>query len=50
MNFIENLTTDEKKVFRKRVIGCILATDMSKHAADLSSLKSIVEAKSIKQG
>ena len=44
------MTTDEMKVFRKRVIGCILATDMAKHAADLSALKSLVEAKSIKNG
>jgi hypothetical protein len=35
---------------RKRVIGCILATDMAKHAADLSQLKSLVEAKQIKSG
>lgn len=49
-NFIENFSSDEKKVFRKRAIGCILATDMAKHAADLSSLKSIVEAKGIKGG
>lgn len=44
-NFLEQLTTDEMKVFRKRMIGCILATDMAKHAADLSALKSLVEAK-----
>eukprot|EP00347_Sterkiella_histriomuscorum_P011239 403373213 len=49
-NFLEQMTTDEMKVFRKRVIGCILATDMAKHAADLSALKSLVEAKSIKNG
>lgn len=49
-NFLETLTPDEFKVFRKRMIGCILATDMAKHAADLSQLKSIVEAKQIRQG
>jgi len=38
------------KVFRKRVIGCILATDMAKHASDLSGLKGLVEAKQIKSG
>ena len=32
------------------MIGCILATDMAKHAADLSGLKSILETKSIKEG
>lgn len=44
------MNNDEKKVFRKRVIGCILATDMAKHAADLSALKSLVETKDIKRG
>jgi len=38
------------RVFRKRVIGCILATDMAKHASDLSGLKSLVDAKQIKAG
>jgi len=47
---LEALTSDELKVFRKRVIGCILATDMAKHAADLSALKSLVETKNIKGG
>jgi hypothetical protein len=49
-NFLELLSNDEIKVFRRRMIGCILATDMAKHAADLSALKSLVEAKQIKQG
>lgn len=47
---MESLTSDELKVFRKRVIGCILATDMAKHAADLSALKTLVETKQIKGG
>lgn len=38
------------RVFRKRVISCILSTDMAKHAADLSAIKSLVEAKQIKNG
>lgn len=49
-NFLEQLTNDEFKIFRKRMIGCILATDMAKHAADLSQLKSLIEAKEIKGG
>jgi high affinity cGMP-specific 3',5'-cyclic phosphodiesterase 9 len=44
-NFLDRLSPDQFKTLRKRVIGCILATDMAKHAADLSQLKSIVEAK-----
>lgn len=49
-NFLEQLTNDEFKVFRKRMIGCILATDMAKHAQDLSQLKSLIETKEIKGG
>ena len=37
-------------MFRKRMLGCILATDMAKHAADYSALKTLVEAKAIKVG
>lgn len=49
-NFLEHLNSDEIKVFRRRMIGCILATDMAKHAADLSALKSLVDTKEIKGG
>jgi hypothetical protein len=49
-NFLSKLKTEEFKLVRKRVVGCILATDMAKHFADLASLKSIVEAKQIKNG
>lgn len=49
-SFLETLPAEDFKVFRKRMIGCILATDMAKHAADFSALKSLVEAKSIKGG
>ena len=50
-NFLsEKLTAEQFKVVRKRVIGCILATDMAKHATDLSALKGLVEAKQIKSG
>lgn len=49
-NFLEQLSRDEFRVFRKRVVGCILATDMAKHAADLSALKSIVQSKEISNG
>jgi high affinity cGMP-specific 3',5'-cyclic phosphodiesterase 9 len=49
-NFLEKMSSEQFKTVRKRVIGCILATDMAKHAADLSQLKSLVEAKQIKGG
>jgi hypothetical protein len=35
-NFTEQLSKDEFKLFRKRVIGMILATDMAKHVSDLA--------------
>lgn len=49
-NFLERFSYEEFKVIRKRIIGCILATDMAKHGADLSALKSLVETKNIKNG
>ena len=38
-NFLENLEYDQIKVFRKRVVGLILATDMAKHMEDLKAFK-----------
>jgi len=32
LNFLEDISREEYKVFRKRVIGLILATDMAQHA------------------
>ncbi len=43
-NFLDKLSKEEFSLFRKRMIGCILATDMAKHQADLSALKTIVES------
>jgi hypothetical protein len=39
MNFLEHMKPQAIKHIRKRIIGCILATDMAKHAADLGKLK-----------
>lgn len=47
-NFLKNLKTDDLKTFKKRMMGCILATDMAKHAEDLASLKLKLETKGIK--
>jgi hypothetical protein len=41
-NILKNLNKEEYKRFRKMMIGCILETDMSKHFADQSKLKSRV--------
>lgn len=49
-NFTEKLSNQEFKLFRKRVIGLILATDMAKHAADLSQLKTTLAEFDIKEG
>lgn len=35
-NFVESFSYEEMKIFRKRVLGLILATDMAKHVSDLS--------------
>ena len=41
-NFVEDLSSVEFKLFRKRIIGLILATDMAKHVADLSQFKNML--------
>lgn len=41
-NFLKELSKEEFKIFRKRVIGLILGTDMAKHFDELSKLKSIL--------
>jgi hypothetical protein len=38
-NFLDGVRPQVFKHIRKRMIGCILATDMAKHASDLASLK-----------
>jgi hypothetical protein len=49
-NFMSEFTRDEFKTFRKRCVGMILATDMARHVTDLSSFKSILERRNIKNG
>ena len=49
-NFLTTLKKDEFRVFRKRVIGLILATDMSNHMNDLNSLNAIIAENNIKNG
>ncbi len=48
--FTHVLTTDEFKIFRKRVLGIILATDMARHVADLSQLNGLLSDSQIKDG
>lgn len=42
-NILENLSAEEKKVFRKRFIGCIFATDMVYHSCVLSKMASKID-------
>ena len=49
-NFLSQFSSDEFKAFRKRMLGMILATDMARHVSDLSSFKSLIEQKGIKDG
>lgn len=46
-NFAEGFSREEFILFRKRVVGIILATDMAKHAADLSVLHKIINENAI---
>ena len=46
-NFLENLGKEDIKIFRKRMVGFILATDMAKHMEDLTSFKNKLENKGI---
>ena len=41
-NFVSNLSKEEFKIFRKRVIGFILATDMAHHAESVSKLNAML--------
>ena len=49
-NFIAELTRDDFRTFRKRMIGIILATDMSKHFKDLTSIKALMAQKGVIDG
>ena len=46
-NFLENVSKDDVKLFRKRLVGMILSTDMAKHMQDLTQFKNRCEAKGI---
>jgi calcium/calmodulin-dependent 3',5'-cyclic nucleotide phosphodiesterase len=49
-NFIENFSITEFKEFRKRVIECILATDMSHHSMVISRMKTKAQSLEIIKG
>jgi hypothetical protein len=49
-DIFDGLAIEEKRSIRKRIIGCVLATDMAKHAGDMAQLKSLIESNRIKNG
>ena len=46
----EQLTPEQSKMMRKRIIGCVLATDMAKHFEIMTSLKNIISSHEIVKG
>lgn len=49
-NFIKAYSREDYITFRKRFIGMILATDMSRHVSDLSNFKSLIDNNDVKKG
>lgn len=50
MNIFSDLTKDEYKIMRKRIVECVLATDMTFHAKQFTYLKLKIESLAIKEG
>lgn len=48
-NFLAGLPREDLKTFKKRMMGTILATDMTKHAEDFADFKRKLELKGIKK-
>jgi len=46
-NFIETLVDDERKMFRKRFVGMILATDMAEHMSHMNLIDHRLKSKGI---
>ena len=49
-NIFESLTSDDYKICRKRIIQCVLATDMTLHNKEFQFLKSKSQTYSIRNG
>ena len=49
-NIFENMSNDDYKICRKRIVNCVLATDMTLHGKELQFLKSKAQAYNIKNG
>jgi hypothetical protein len=49
-NFFIDMSIDDYKIMRKRIIECVLATDMSFHTKELNTMKMKIENYDIKDG
>jgi hypothetical protein len=49
-NILENLPNDDYKICRKRIIQCVLATDMTQHNKQFQFLKNKIKTFGIKNG
>lgn len=49
-NFTDSFSPEEYRLFRRRMIETILATDMAHHGKDLNSLKSKIDTFDIREG
>ena len=49
-NITSNLNTEQYNHFRRRIIDCILATDMAKHVKHIGQLRNKLETYNIKKG
>ena len=48
-NFLDQMSNEDLKTFKKRMMGSILATDMARHFDDLASFKRKLELHGIKK-
>ena len=44
------MSIEERKIIRKRIVGCVLATDMAKHFKELGILKQMISDNDISEG
>lgn len=46
-NFLSGMTSEDLKTFKRRMMGCILATDMAKHTEDIEAFKRTLQTRGI---
>ena len=49
-NIFSELTAEEYRIARKRIVECVLATDMTLHTKEYSYMKVKLETNNIRQG